>query len=583
MDSKKFAFALNSEENFEGSFDFDELEEKLQNQLKLELSELEILKENQKQIGDPDNLGKVIEDVVWEQVNNQIAIVAGKDFIKENGDLKLDLRSEAHIQTTENFKKGKIATHNKKINYQERYNEWERNFQRNADGTFRTKIDNRTGEEQIILRVKDKKKDPNGEKYNTNYNAREFLDKKRPKGSKTVHKDHTISAAEIIRDPESNAHMTRKEQENFANDKKNLVDLDSSANQSKSDSKMIDWLDSKRDGKSPKERFDIDEKKLRERDKIAREEYKKRKRVGEQKSIEAGEQSQKEEAFRIGGTALRAVVMGLLADLIREIITKLVKWFKTTKGNFEMLWDSLKEAIHSFIGKMKTHLINAGNVLFTTIATAIVGPVFRTLKQVWMLLKQGWQAIKNAIDYIKSPENKNKPIGRLILETGKIVIAGLTGAGAIVLSEVIEKGLSSIPILLVEIPLLGSLANIIGIFMGAVVSGIIGAIAINLIERMIKRQYEMEITDKKIDKSNEILELQHKIINLNENKVVETKERMSTNIKERHRQTANYIKNTFNKIFDKKIDTNKNEISKENSNRDKFDEINSLLDELMLK
>lgn len=260
MDSKEFAFELNNEENFDDSFDFDELEEKLQSQLKLELSELEILKENQKQIGDPDNLGKVIEDVIWEQVNNQIAIVAGKDFIKENGDLKLDLRSEAHIQTTENFKKGKIATHNKKINYQERYNEWERNFQRNADGTFRTKIDNRTGEEQIILRVKDKKKDPNGEKYNTNYNAREFLEKKRPKGSKTVHKDHTISAAEIIRDPESNAHMTRKEQENFANDKKNLVDLDSSANQSKSDSKMIDWLDSKRDGKSPKERFDIDEK-----------------------------------------------------------------------------------------------------------------------------------------------------------------------------------------------------------------------------------------------------------------------------------------------------------------------------------
>ena len=58
---------------------------------------------------------------------------------------------------------------------------------------------------------------------------------------------------------------------------------------------------------------------------------------------------------------------------------------------------------------------------------------------------------------------------------------------------------------------------------------------------------------------------------------------MSTNIKERHRQTANYIKNTFNKIFNKKIETNKNEVSKENSNKDKFDEINSLLDELMLK
>ena len=607
MDSKEFAFELNNEENFDDSFDFDELEEKLQSQLKLERSELEILKENQKQIGDPDNLGKVIEDVIWEQVNNQIAIVAGKDFIKENGDLKLDLRSEAHIQTTENFKKGKIATHNKKINYQERYNEWERNFQRNADGTFRTKIDNRTGEEQIILRVKDKKKDPNGEKYNTNYNAREFLDKKRPKGSKTVHKDHTISAAEIIRDPESNAHMTRKEQENFANDKKNLVDLDSSANQSKSDSKMIDWLDSKRDGKSPKERFDIDEKKLRERDKIAREEYEKRKRVGEQKSIEAGEQSQKEEAFRIGGTALRAVVMGLLADLIREIVTKLVKWFKTTKGKFEMLWDSLKEAIHSFIGKMKTHLINAGNVLFTTIATAIVGPVFRTLKQVWMLLKQGWQAIKNAIDYIKSPENKNKPIGRLILETGKIVIAGLTGAGAIVLSEVIEKGLSSIPILLVEIPLLGSLANIIGIFMGAVVSGIIGAIAIHFIQKTIEKKMKNEALSKQIDKGNEVLTTQYKIQKLNEEKLIYQKRQVASNIINRHEKLSKYNAEIEreteekNKIYKEELEeykknTKKNlekyiaeniiisseeEIKNQEKIEKNFDEIDSLLNSLI--
>jgi hypothetical protein len=52
------------------------------------------------------------------------------------------------------------------------------------------------------------------------------------------------------------------------------------------------------------------------------------------------------------------------------------------------------------------------------------------------------------------------------MEVGKIVMAGLTGAGAIVLGEVIEKGLTTIPIFAVEIPLFGSLANIIGIFMG---------------------------------------------------------------------------------------------------------------------
>lgn len=559
MNSKEFAFALNSEENFEGSFDFDELEEKLQSQLKLELSELEILKENQKQIGDPDNLGKVVEDVIWEQVNNQIAIVAGEDFIKENGGMTLDLRNEAHIQTTENFINGKIATHNTKINFQERYDDWQSNFQKNEDGSIKV--------------------DKSGKKVLTN-KARDYYDEGREKGTASIHKDHTKSVAEILRDPDAATHLTKEDKKSFANGDKNLKDLDASANMSKGDKSMDEWLNSERDGKKPAERFNINEEELKERAKAADKAFEDLKTKGKKKSIETGKQSQKEEAFRMGGKALRAVVMQLLASFVKEVIAKLIKWFKTTKGKFEMLWDSLKEAIHSFIGKMKTHLINAGNGLFTTIATAIVGPVFRTLKRVWMLLKQGWQAIKNAIDYIKSPENKNKPIGRLILETGKIVIAGLTGPGAILLGEVIEKGLSSIPILLVEIPLLGSLANIIGIFMGAVVSGIIGAIAINLIEKMIKKQYEKEMVDKKIDKSNEVLGIQHKIINLNEDRVVETKERVVTNIKERHKKTSNYIKDTFNEIFRKEnTDNNDSEFIEESSNKDKFDEINSLLDE----
>ena len=462
MDSKEFAFELNNEENFEDSFDLDELEEKLQSQLKLELSELEILKENQKQIGDPDNLGKVVEDVIWEQVNNQIAIVAGEDFIKENGGMTLDLRNEAHIQTTENFAKGKIAKHNTKINYQERYDNWQSNFKKDENGNIIYHT-TRSGKEEATL--------VDG--------ARKPFDKDRPTGSaeNKTDMDHILPAAKIIRDPAANAHLTQEEQIRFANSDENLYEMNLSQNRSKGQKTISEWLDNPNaKGQKPKDIFNItdeEEKRMRQNEEKADKEYKKTIDEGEQKSIETGKQSQKEEAFRMGGKALRAVVMQLLASFVKEVIAKLIKWFKTTKGKFEMLWDSLKEAIHSFIGKMKTHLINAGNGLFTTIATAIVGPVFRTLKRVWMLLKQGWQAIKNAIDYIKSPENKNKPIGRLILETGKIVIVGLTGPGAILLGEVIEKELSSIPILLVEIPLLGSLANIIGIFMGAVASGII--------------------------------------------------------------------------------------------------------------
>lgn len=536
-----------SEDSYE-SFDLDELEEKFQNEFEEKLDDLEFLKEEKEKIGNPDNLGKVIMDVVWDQFLNQVAVTAGEDFIKENNGLRLDLRNDAHIQTTENFAKGKIATHNKEIDYQKRYDDWQNNFQRNNDGTIRTKIDNRTGEEMAILRVQNKKKDPNGENYNTNYNARKYIDKGRPQGSKTVNKDHTISAAEIIRDAEANAHMTREEQASFANSDKNLIDLDSRANESKQDSKMSDWLDSERNGEKPADRFPINEDELRKRDKEARDEYEKQKAEAEQRSIKSGKKSQKEEAFRIGGKALRAVIMQLLAELIREIIAKLVKWFKSAKKAMDTLLNSLREAIHSFIGNLKTHLINAGNTLFSTVATAIIGPVFGTIKKVWMMLKQGWQSLRAAVSYIRKPENKGKSISRLILETGKIVIAGLTGVGAIALGEVIEKGLMSIPIFAFEIPLLGSLANLLGIFFGAVVAGIIGAIAINLIEKKIEKSQKTENVGAQIEKRNDILNTQHKLRTVNEKILDRDKSNAKCAIRERHAEAADIMRASLKNI-----------------------------------
>lgn len=559
-------------EDFTESFDFDELEEKLQNQLEEELVDMQFLAEEKEKIGNPDNLGNVVMDVVWEQFLNQIAVTAGEDFIKENRGLHLDLRKEAHIQTTENFAEGKIATHNTEIDYQKRYDEWQANFQRNEDGSIRKRKDQRTGKMKEVLRVRDRKKDPSGENYNTNYNAREPFDKNRPKGSAQTNIDEIISVAEQLRDPEANAHLTKDEIVAFDNSDINLNPMDAAANQSKGDSTMTEFLESERDGKKPAERFNINEEELRKKDAKARKEYEKRKKEGEQRSIEAGKNSRKKEAFRVGGMVLRAVLMQLLAELIREIIAKLVKWFKSAKKTLNTLLDSLKEAIHSFIGKMKTHLINAGDVIFSTVATTIIGPIFGTIKKVWMMLKQGWSSLKNAVNYIKDPANKNKPVSILLMEVGKIIIAGMTGVGALFLGEVIEKGLMTIPIFAVEIPLLGSLANILGIFFGAVVAGIIGAIAINLIERQIKKSMKRDNINAQIKKGNKILNLQHQVQVVNEVKLERTKTTIAHDIYNRHIAAANEMKSSIknikeNCIIDKSI-------------QDTFDDIDALFDEL---
>ncbi|BDD38900.1 hypothetical protein [Streptococcus ruminantium] len=553
------------------SFDFDELEKKLQCHLEEELSDVQFLVEEGENIGNPNNLGEIIKDVVWEQFLNQVAVTAGEDFIKENRGLHLDLRKEAHIQTMENFAEGRLARHNTEIDYQQRYDDWQTNFQKDPNITHRTS-NYRYNEDQQVHEKYDTRS--NSWKKVLNKGVRADFDKGRPTGKKTANTnmDHIVSAGEIIRDPAANAYMTREEQIVFANSDQNLNLMDSAANQSKGDSTMSEFLESERDGKKAAERFNVDEGELRKKDTEAREEYEKRKKEAEQKSIEAGKKSRKEEAFRVGGKMLRAVLMQLLAELVREIIAKLVQWFKSSKRVLDTLLDSVKEAIHSFIGKMKQHLINAGNTLFTTFATAIFGPIIGTLKKVWIMLKQGWSSLRNAITYIKNPANKGKPIGILLMEVGKIIVAGMAGIGAMLLGEVIEKGLITIPVFAIEIPLLGSLANILGIFFGAVSSGIVGAIAINLIEKQIAKSMMQENIDVQITKGNEILRTQHQLQGVSEVKLYHIKSTVAQNIHERNSVAANMMTESVENIrkncaIDESID-------------EAFDDINALFTEL---
>lgn len=483
MANKNDFVEMNDELKLNTNTTLDELESKLYEDLDDDLGKLEILKEQNAKIGNPEALGDVIKNVIWEQFQSQIGVHEGENFIKENRGLTLDLRNEAHIQTTENFAKGKIASHNDKIDYKDRYDKWQEKFKKDENGNIITHK-TRTGKEEATL-VKD---------------ARADFDKNRPTGSaqdKTA-VDHTMPAAKIIRDPEAAAHLDLEEQVAFANSEANLNEIDSNLNHSKGDLSTSEWLDNpNKNGQKPNEIFDNltpeKEQQLREKEKTANEEYKRVKEEGKKRSVKTGKQSQKEEAFRISKSAARAVVMQLLADFVKEIVSKLVKWFKSKGKKLKTLIESIKDAIRSFIHSLKKKLLNIGNTLVTTILTSIVGPIVGIFKKLWIFLKQGWASLKQAIDFLRSPEAKNQPFEIVMLEVGKIIMGALAAGGAIILGEVIEKVLMTIPGFGIQIPILGSLANILGIFLGAVVAGIIGAIALNLIDRAIAEKQKQEL------------------------------------------------------------------------------------------
>ena len=80
----------NLDENLESteaqpeSMDFDMLEKQLQEQLDESYADLAFLEEEKEKIGNPDNLGNVVMDVVWEQFLNQVGINSGEEFIESN-------------------------------------------------------------------------------------------------------------------------------------------------------------------------------------------------------------------------------------------------------------------------------------------------------------------------------------------------------------------------------------------------------------------------------------------------------------------------------------------------------------------
>ena len=538
-----------------------DLRSSLQVELNDILDEPSSIEEDREKLHNNQYLEEAIPDIIWDQVQNQLAVQIGEEFIKDNNGQTLDLRKEAHIQTAENFEKGKFITHNADRSiYEDRYKDWQEKFERDEFGNIRTHT-TRSGKTVNTI-----KKD-----------AREFLDKNRPKGSKEkgTDMDHTISAGEIIRDSKVNAFMDEDQQYAFANSDINLNEMRASVNRAKGSKSVPEYLDYPNSkGQYPKDNqnlTELEEKQMREKYKLAKDDLDKKIDEAEKRAIQSGKKSRRNEALKVTGKALKAAVLQLLTEFLREIVKKFISWLGEKEKNFGTFIAKVKEAISNFMSNLSHHVLGVGQSMVTMLATSIIGPVVGTFMQVWTFIQQGWRSLSEAIDYLKNPENKNKSTNVKMLEIGKIIVAGVTAAGAIVLSSAIGATLLSIfPPLGVEIPLLGSLSGLIGTFMGATVAGIVGAFVLKLIDKMIVDKQIDELTNKKIDKYNDKLIVQDQMNAVEMALVQVDKMESLSQMEDRHRQAGKIMKDELSFLLEEK-----------EKDDNEFTEIDALLAELM--
>lgn len=533
----------------ENSVDFDDidlegLEATLNNDLASELSDLEYLKIEEAKIGNPDALGKVVLDEVWKQFGNQI----GLDMTNETLNQKYN---REHPETYD--KVGKKVMQDKR--YKDKNKEMGQKLQ---DGKLK---DEYTGEN---LGPNDK---PN---LDHTVSRKEIYENKRRRQANIAtedlaNKDENLNATNEALNKSKGAKSVDKMIKTREKREKDLKAQNERAHKKIDESNMSEAekkAAKKKIDKALQDKLDADDKLMKDKDKAARKAI--------NKDIAKG--VVKETGKKAGKDALKAMAVQALFDLLKELMNGVIRFIKSAAKTFKGLLEEMKKALHNFFNKILSFVKTGASTAVGTVVSEIFGPIVSTFKKLASLIKQGVRSFVDAISYLRDKNNKNKPFSIKVAEVGKIVVAGLVAAGALFGGDIFEKGLISVSSAFetIILPLLGSLANIIGIFLASVISGVIGAIIINLIDRFIAEKQKQAIHETSVSKGNELLSTQEQLLKVKEMQLNKTKEKVSNSIKERHSQAQNLMKDSLDHI-----------VSAEEINHDRdFDEMNNKLDNL---
>lgn len=516
-------------------FDFDELEEKLQSQLEEEFSNLEFLKEEKEKIGNPDALGKAILDEVWKQFGNQI----GLDMTNETLNQKYD--REHQDETYKNV--------GKKVMQDPKYKEANKAMKEqqqsgNLKDEYTGKNINKNDDANLDHVIPRKELYENKRRKQAGINTEDLANKgenlkptneslNKSKGAKSV--DEYISG----REQREKDLREQNERVNKKIDESNMSDVEKRKAKEKNNKRLQDKLDTD--------------------DELMKKAYKK-----SSKSInkEIAEGVAEETAKKAGKDALKEMAVAALISLLKEVMNAFVRFLKSQAKSFKSFWEEMKKAIKSFFEKITNVLQTGASSVVGTIVIEIFGPIVSTFKKLASLIKQGVSSVMDAVRYLNDKENKNKPFSIKVAQVGKIITASLVSGGAIFLGELFEKLLQSIPEMLIELPLLGTLAHVIGMFLASLVSGLVGAITINLIDMFIAKKQKSDAQAATIEKGNQIIAKQHQLKIVNEVLLDRDKEKAWSNISGRHQEAASIMKDAYGNIMEDFVeDFSENEYS----------------------
>ena len=541
---------LNAEEVYESeNLNYDELEELLEQQFTTEFSNLEKLELECKEISSPDKLGDVILDEIWSQFANQIG---------------LDMTSDTLLkQYNDKHPNGYTKEEGAKIMKDKRY----------------TDANNSMKERQ------------------KNGNLKDEYTGKTIKINEKANLDHVIPRKQIFENPWRK--IADIETADLANKKENFAATNESLNKSKGATSNSDYIKNREAReKNLKEQVERANKKI---DKMNISDAEKRnlksennKRLNDKLAADSKKMLKSEKtakkainkdiakkasvrmANKAGKEAVKAMFVAALFGMLKEIMNALVRYFKSKKQSFDAFLKEMKKALHSFFGKIKDFIKVGVDSFVGSIVGEIIGAFAEKLRKLPNLVKQLFGSIRESISYLSNPENESHSTAIKIAHISKIITSALVGVGAMFLGEYFEQFLNKIPGMTFEIKLLGTIANILGMFLASLLTGILGAIIINGLDGFISKKIQDENKKQQADKKNELLRIQDVQIFVAEQNVAVKRNDIFSKMAKNHQKLRELLGNVDEEFSNSKIDFKQRLLA----NEIYFDEKQSELEEM---
>ena len=171
-----------------------------------------------------------------------------------------------------------------------------------------------------------------------------------------------------------------------------------------------------------------------------------------------------------------------------------------------------------------------------------------------------------------------------IAHISKIITSALVGVGAMFLGEYFEQFLNKIPGMTFEIKLLGTIANILGMFFASLLTGILGAIIINGLDQFISKKLIEENQKKQANKKNELLRIQDVQIFVAEQNVAVKRNDIFSKMAKNHQKLRELLGNLHEEFSNSKTDSTQRLLDNEiyfDDKQSELEEMQNALNDLL--